>query len=114
MFVWIGLSADQEFVQQVFGVPSAVQVNIEMTRFPELDNPLNQAVRTVVEKIRSQHHRSMRVSICKQAVQNLCYFTKKCVSDKKKFYRKLKSKQFFFGHFNFVISFINHTNMFSF
>lgn len=62
MFVWIGLGADQEFIQQVFGVPSAVQVNIEMTRFPELDNPLSIAVRSVVKEIRSQHHRCMRVS----------------------------------------------------
>lgn len=62
MFVWIGLGADQEFIQQVFGVASAVQVNIETTQFPILDNPLNVAVRSVVEKIRSQHHRCMRVS----------------------------------------------------
>lgn len=68
MFVWIGLGADQEFVQQVFGsgVQSAIQVNIEMTQFPELDNPLNKAVRTVVEKIRSQHHRCARVSFYQQ------------------------------------------------
>lgn len=65
MFVWIGLSADPEFVQQVFGVPSPLQINIEMTQFPELNNPLNEAVRSVVEQIRSQHHRCMRVSIYK-------------------------------------------------
>lgn len=63
MFIWIGLSASPEFIQQVFGVPSAVQVNIEMVRFPVLDNPLNEAVRSVVEQIRSQHHRCMRVCV---------------------------------------------------
>lgn len=62
MFMWIGLGANPEFIQQVFGVPSAVQVNIEMFKLPELDNPLNEAVRSVVEQIRSQHHRCMRVS----------------------------------------------------
>lgn len=62
MFIWIGLSANPDFIQQVFGVPSAVQVNIEIVRLPELDNPLSEAVRTLVEQIRAQHHRCMRVS----------------------------------------------------
>lgn len=63
MFLWIGLGASPEFIQQVFGVPSAVQVNIEMVQLPELDNPLSEAVRSAVEEVRSQHHRRMRVSV---------------------------------------------------
>ena len=62
MFLWLGLGANQEFVQQVFGVPSAVQVNIEMCQLPELDNPLSIAVRSIIEQIRIQRHRFMRVS----------------------------------------------------
>lgn len=63
MFMWIGLGVDQEFVQQVFGVPSAVQINIEKADIPELDNPLSNAVRSIIEQIRIQKHRCMRVNI---------------------------------------------------
>lgn len=63
MFMWIGLGANADFIQQVFGVPSAVQVNIEMIKLPELDNPLSEAVRSIVEQIRIQRHRCMRVSV---------------------------------------------------
>lgn len=62
MFMWIGMGANSEFIQQVFGVPSAVQVNIEIMKLPELDNPLSGAVRSVIEQIRIQRHRSMRVT----------------------------------------------------
>lgn len=64
MFLWIGLGANQDFIQQVFGVPSAVQINIEQTTLPVLDNPTSEAVRTIIEQIRSQRHRYMRVSTC--------------------------------------------------
>lgn len=63
MFIWIGMNASPEFLQQVFGVGSAVQVNIENVRLPVIDNPLNEAVHTIIEKIRTQRHRYMRVSI---------------------------------------------------
>ena len=61
MFLWIGLGANPNFVQQVFGAPSAIQVNIETVALPELDNPLSLAVRTIVEEIRIQRHKCMRV-----------------------------------------------------
>lgn len=63
MFLWIGFGANSDFIQQVFGVPSAVQVNIETIKLPELDNPLSEAVRSVIEQIRTQRHRCMRVII---------------------------------------------------
>lgn len=66
MFLWIGLGANQDFIQQVFGVPSAVQINIEQTTLPVLDNPTSEAVRTIIEQIRSQRHRYMRLTLVRQ------------------------------------------------
>lgn len=63
MFLWIGLEANPEFVQKVFGVPSAIQVDIEKVALPEFDNPLSVAVRTIIEEIRIQRHKCMRVII---------------------------------------------------
>lgn len=61
MFLWIGLGASPEFVQKVFGVPSAIQIDVDRVALPELDNPLSVAVRTIIDEIRIQRHRCMRV-----------------------------------------------------
>jgi hypothetical protein len=62
MFLWIGLGASPDFIQKVFGVPSAIQVDIEKVALPELDTPLSVAVRTIIDDIRTQRHKCMRVS----------------------------------------------------
>lgn len=62
MFLWIGLGANQEFVQQVFGVASAIQVDVDKVHIPELNNPLSIAVRSIIDQIRLEKHRCMRVS----------------------------------------------------
>lgn len=62
MFLWVGLGANPEFVQNVFGAPSAIQIDIERPYLPELDNPISIAVRNLIDDIRLQRHRCMRVS----------------------------------------------------
>ncbi|XP_044766723.1 protein transport protein Sec24C isoform X2 [Coccinella septempunctata] len=66
MFMWIGLGANPEFIQKLFGVPSAIQVNIEQFKLPELDNPVSLAVRNIIEEIRIQRHRHMRLTLVRQ------------------------------------------------
>lgn len=66
MFLWIGLGANPDFIQKLFGVPSAIQVNIEQFKLPELDNPVSLAVRNIVEEIRKQRHRHMRLTLVRQ------------------------------------------------
>jgi protein transport protein SEC24 len=66
MFLWIGLGASPDFIQKVFGVPSAIQVDIEKVALPELDTPLSVAVRTIIDDIRTQRHKCMRLTIVRQ------------------------------------------------
>lgn len=66
MFLWVGLGASPEFVQNVFGAPSAIQIDIERPYLPELDNPLSIAVRNIIEEIRIERHRCMRLTIVRQ------------------------------------------------
>ncbi|CAG9761653.1 unnamed protein product [Ceutorhynchus assimilis] len=66
MFMWVGLGASPEFVQNVFGVQSAIQIDIEKPSLPELDNPLSIAVRRIIEDIRIERHRSMRLTLVRQ------------------------------------------------
>lgn len=63
MFIWIGLGVNPDIIQKLFGVPSAIAVNIEQFKLPELDNPVSLAVRNIIEEIRLQRHRHMRVSL---------------------------------------------------
>lgn len=65
MFLWIGLGASQDFIQQVFGVPSAIQVDVDKISIPELNNPLSIAVRSIIDEIRIEKHRCMRVRLLK-------------------------------------------------
>ncbi|KAL1517226.1 hypothetical protein ABEB36_001019 [Hypothenemus hampei] len=66
LFLWVGLGASPEFVQSVFGAPSAIQIDIERPFLPELDNPLSVAVRRLIEDVRLERHRFMRLTIVRQ------------------------------------------------
>lgn len=66
MFLWVGLGASPEFVQNVFGCPSAIQIDIEQPFLPELNTPLSIAVRNIIEEIRIQRHRCLRLTIVRQ------------------------------------------------
>ncbi|CAH1990450.1 unnamed protein product [Acanthoscelides obtectus] len=65
MFLWFGLGVNPEFIQKLFGAPSAIQVNLE-AGLPELENPLNIAVRSIIEEVRIQRHRCMRLTLVRQ------------------------------------------------
>lgn len=66
MFLWVGLGANPEFVQNVFGAPSAIQIDIERPHLPELDNPLSIEVRRIIDELRIERHRYMRLTIVRQ------------------------------------------------
>ncbi|CAG2060528.1 unnamed protein product [Timema podura] len=61
LFLWIGLNVGMEWVQNVFGVHSAAQIDIDRTELLEIDNPLSMRIRDLIEDIRIQRHRSMRL-----------------------------------------------------
>lgn len=61
MFLWFGSALAPEWVQAVFGVPSAAQINTDDTRLPDLDNSLSLRIRELLETIRKERHRFMRV-----------------------------------------------------
>ncbi|GFG34509.1 hypothetical protein Cfor_07724 [Coptotermes formosanus] len=63
LFLWIGLNVSMEWVQNVFGVHSAAQIDIDRTSLPQIDNPLSVRVRSVIESVRHKRHRFMRVNV---------------------------------------------------
>ncbi|KAF5297356.1 hypothetical protein FQR65_LT01286 [Abscondita terminalis] len=66
MMIWIGLGINSEFCQQVFGVPSAVQIDVDKVTIPVLDNPMSKAVHSVIKQIRTERHRFMRLTLVRQ------------------------------------------------
>ena len=57
LFMYIGMAVDPTWIQEVFGVPSAAQIDIDQQRLPDRDTPASQRVRSVITKIRSQRSR---------------------------------------------------------
>lgn len=63
LFLWIGLNVSMEWVQKVFGVHSAAQIDIDRTSLPHLDNPLSARINSIIASVRRQRHRYMRVNV---------------------------------------------------
>lgn len=62
MLLWVGSQANPEFVQDVFGVPAATQIDTQVCELPALDTPPSAAVRALVADVRSRRRAAMRVS----------------------------------------------------
>lgn len=63
MFLWLGMALSSQWVQGVFGVPSVVQVDTDCTALPVIDTPLNNRIINIINRVRSERHRCMRVSL---------------------------------------------------
>jgi len=61
MFLWVGASVSHEWTQNVFGDHLAAKIEIDPTSLPVFDNPTSRRLRQVIDLVRSQRHRSMKV-----------------------------------------------------
>ncbi|XP_012287233.1 protein transport protein Sec24C isoform X2 [Orussus abietinus] len=66
MFLWLGLNLSPQWVQDVFGVSSVVQVDTDRTSLPLLETSLNKRINEIVGQVRSQRHRCMRLTLVRQ------------------------------------------------
>lgn len=66
MFMYIGLACDPKWIQEVFGVQTAAQIDIDKTRLVELENETSRRVREVVELLRQDRPRYMRLVFVRQ------------------------------------------------
>lgn len=63
MFLWLGMALSSQWVQSVFGVPSVVQVDTDRATMPILDTPLNNRIRNIINRIRAERHRCVKVNL---------------------------------------------------
>ena len=61
LFLWIGLHVSQDWVQNVFGVNSAAQIDIDSGKLLSLDNDTSVKVREMIDRTRSARPRYMKV-----------------------------------------------------
>merc|ERR1719251_580289 len=67
LFMYIGLAADPAWIQEVFGVQTAAQIDIDKTRLQDRETPASQRVRKVIDQIRAERSRYfMRLVLVRQ------------------------------------------------
>lgn len=82
MFLWIGLHVSNDWVLSVFGVNSPAQIDIDSSKLLLLDNPLSLRLRNLVEKIRGQRSRYMKLAVVRQRDTLEPWFKQFLVEDK--------------------------------
>lgn len=66
MLMWVGFNINQKWVQDVFGVHSAAQIDIDRTRLEEFDNPRSKKLKNVIAKIRAERQKHLKLIIVRQ------------------------------------------------
>jgi len=67
LFMYIGLATNPAWIQEVFGVQSAAQIDIEKSTLVERDTPASERVRSVIEQVRAERPRHyMRLVLVRQ------------------------------------------------
>ncbi|KAI3365115.1 hypothetical protein L3Q82_010226, partial [Scortum barcoo] len=82
LFLWVGASAQQELLLNVFGTPSFSQIDPSMTSLPVLDNPFSQRLREIIDSFRAQRSRYMKLMVVKQEDRTELIFRHFLVEDK--------------------------------
>jgi len=82
MFMWIGHNADPDWIQQVFSVQSAAQIDIDKCRLLELENEVSHRVREIIKQVRANRNRYMKLTIVRQRDKLEPWFNHFLVEDK--------------------------------
>ncbi|XP_038641637.1 protein transport protein Sec24C-like isoform X2 [Scyliorhinus canicula] len=82
LFLWIGMLAPAEWIQNVFGAPSFNAVDCGAGSLPVLDNPSSRQIRGVIHAVRKQRARFLKLLVVKQADGTEGQFRQLLVEDK--------------------------------
>ena len=67
MFMYVGLAVNPSWINDVFGVQTAAQINVDKPTLEVRDNPLSRQVLSIIELIRKQRERTfMRLVLVRQ------------------------------------------------
>uniref|UniRef100_A0A673U7R9 SEC24 homolog C, COPII coat complex component n=1 Tax=Suricata suricatta TaxID=37032 RepID=A0A673U7R9_SURSU len=82
LFLWVGASVQQGVVQSLFSVSSFSQITSGLSVLPILDNPLSKKVRALIDSLRAQRSRYMKLIVVKQEDKLEMLFKHFLVEDK--------------------------------
>nr|XP_031316946.1 protein transport protein Sec24C isoform X1 [Camelus dromedarius]XP_031316947.1 protein transport protein Sec24C isoform X1 [Camelus dromedarius]XP_031316948.1 protein transport protein Sec24C isoform X1 [Camelus dromedarius] len=82
LFLWVGASVQQGVVQSLFGVSSFSQITSGLSVLPVLDNLLSKKVRGLIDGLRAQRSRYMKLIVVKQEDKLEMLFKHFLVEDK--------------------------------
>ncbi|XP_023212739.1 protein transport protein Sec24C-like [Centruroides sculpturatus] len=82
LFLWIGHSVNPEWIQDVFGVQAAARIDIDKTLLLELNTPLSKRIRGIIEQVRNERQRYMRLIIVRQGDKLEVLFRQFLVEDR--------------------------------
>lgn len=82
MFLWIGMAVNPDWLQNVFGVQTAARVDIDKTSLLELNTPLSLRIRDIVETVREERQKCMRLTIVRQGDKLELVFRQYLVEDR--------------------------------
>ncbi|XP_054359549.1 protein transport protein Sec24C isoform X1 [Pongo pygmaeus] len=82
LFLWVGASIQQGVVQSLFSVSSFSQITSGLGVLPVLDNPLSKKVRGLIDSLRAQRSRYMKLIVVKQEDKLEMLFKHFLVEDK--------------------------------
>uniref|UniRef100_UPI00398F219B protein transport protein Sec24C-like isoform X1 n=1 Tax=Pristiophorus japonicus TaxID=55135 RepID=UPI00398F219B len=66
LFIWVGMNTQHDLIQSIFNVQSFGQIDSALGALPMLDNPYSKKLRSMVDMIRAQRPRFMKLLIVKQ------------------------------------------------
>uniref|UniRef100_A0A665WT79 SEC24 homolog C, COPII coat complex component n=1 Tax=Echeneis naucrates TaxID=173247 RepID=A0A665WT79_ECHNA len=81
LFLWVGASAQQELLLNIFGTQSFSQIDPN-TSLPVLDNPFSKRLREIIDSFRAQRSRYMKLMVVKQEDRAELIFRHFLVEDK--------------------------------
>ncbi|XP_040037062.2 protein transport protein Sec24D [Gasterosteus aculeatus] len=82
MFLWLGQAIPPDLVQNIFNLPSLAHLQGNMCALPELDNPLSNKVRTIINDLIEKRPNSMKLHIVRQKDKPEMVFRQFLVEDK--------------------------------
>ncbi|KAM7072573.1 protein transport protein Sec24C isoform 1-T1 [Molossus nigricans] len=82
LFIWVGAGVQQGVVQSLFSVSSFSQITSGLSILPVLDNPLSKKVRGLIDNLRAQRSRYMKLIVVKQEDKLEMLFKHFLVEDK--------------------------------
>merc|ERR1711953_130401 len=66
MLLYVGITANPAFIQDVFGVSTAAQIDIDKTKLVERDNPMSRRVNDLVRGLQEGRSRTLKLTIVRQ------------------------------------------------